>query len=387
MIQGQLWEQSSGAVVRFSGSRFGDLPAKDRDVADYELACQACEIPVRLETASELQEIVSALSYTLSGKPAKGRVLMRDAPSYNLRRGDRLEPSKALINPNLLEFVQLPVTVYFWRCHFDSKKRNVDWLSHRSPLFGERTGIHPHLHLTVDSLHTVYLGTMQRWTSAAIHRILQGNPWKQAPHMRLKMLVDEFKAWQRDENILSNRRISTLTPKMIGDDMPVPHPGCNLKLKGAETRVALAFCINTVRRYIDVVPLGRPLLLAGEAMAQWLLVQDSAKLRMTPMEYQHLVDASVRHRSLCFEAQVGCLPKHHSFAHLSVRTALSCALCLEALPMQPPTQIATARRARANGQRKVLMVTFGLAVGLSGQAPLSTGLCWVTHGSKPRTCG
>ena len=305
-----------------TGLGFAALPFEDRTKDDYERSCAQSEHRVRLATAKDLQDVASALSYFLKGKSAKGRAIMTDLPQFGLLRGDILEPSRDLINPNLLEKSAAPIDVVFWRTNLDAKGRNTDWLSHRSPIFGDRTGIYPGLHLTVDSLHCVYLGVMQKWTSAAIHRLLEANPWEQVGDFKLQMLVDELREWQRVEGIHANRRIRNITPKMIGDPDVSPHPGCLLKLKGAETRIMFAFCVNAVRKYFDQVELGLPLLRAGEALANWMVVQDSASVRLTTAEYQALVDSSVRHRAYVFASQVGPLPKHHAHQHLSSRTVL-----------------------------------------------------------------
>ena len=304
----------------WSGMGFGGMPAADRVREDYLYACSECEIEVKLESEADLKELVASLSYTLGGHSAKGRAVIRAIPRFGLTRGDRLEPSKTLVNPNLLENAEAPLVVYFWRSRRDRAKRVMNWLSHRCPLFGPHIEIWPATTLTIDSLHCVYLGCMARWTSATFHRVLQANPWRNSSGFILQSMVAEFRAWQLEEGIPASRRIANITPAMLGDTADDTHPGGTLKLKAAEVRVAMSFAINLLGKHVDSVSLGKPLLQAGLAMASWLITCDAAKTRLTPSEYQAMVDSSVRHRCFSEQALVGMLPKHHAFGHLSVRT-------------------------------------------------------------------
>jgi hypothetical protein len=304
----------------WSGLGFGGMPAADRVREDYLSACSECEIEVNLASEADLRELIANLAYTLGGHSAKGRAVIRAIPRFGLARGDRLEPSKTLVNPNLLEKAEVPLVVYFWRNRRDRSRRVMNWLSHRCPLFGPHTEIWPATTLTIDSLHCVYLGCMARWTSATLHRILQANPWANSSGFILQSMVAEFRAWQIEEGIPASRRIANITPAMLGDTADDPHPGGTLKLKAAEVRVAMSFAINLLGKHEETVSLGKPLLQAGLAMAGWLITSDTAQTRLTHSEYQAMVDNSVRHRYFSEQALVGMLPKHHAFGHLSVRT-------------------------------------------------------------------
>ena len=99
-----------------------------------------------------------------------------------------------------------------------------------------------------------------------------------------------------------------------------PHPGGVLKLKAAETSILARFALHMVRRHENVVTLGTPLRLAGEALQDWLAVISTRRVRLYPSEVQSLVDSAVRHRVLCDRAGVRQQPKHHQMQHMSDRS-------------------------------------------------------------------
>ena len=149
-----------------------------------------------------------------------------------LQQGDRLEPSRALLDTHALETAELPITVCLWRTRRGDGGKAIDAVSHRCLLFSQRLHTSPASSLAIDSLHTLFLGPVLRFVSAALWRILLLNPWefrggvKAATSMGILRLKGDLDRWQTDpaNNIPKERRVSNLTLNMMGSRMK-----CNLQ--------------------------------------------------------------------------------------------------------------------------------------------------------------
>ena len=162
---------------------------EDKEEGSYEHACGLCERIVDVDS-DELRDNISDL---LDVDPkGKGRVLKADVLGTVLKAGDRLEPSRELLRPCEFHEWATPFKACFWRRHSDVNGRTTDQAHHRSPIFNDRIGTSPLRSLAVDSLHTVYLGGMMRWVSAALLRILASNPWGLPLNKRVKRLEAEM---------------------------------------------------------------------------------------------------------------------------------------------------------------------------------------------------
>ncbi len=89
-----------------------------------------------------------------------GRYVVNEIPRMGLKPNDRLEPSLSLPDTSRFEAAALPCIVVFWRAVYDARGR-IDQSTPRSnPIFSREVGIDPQSGLHIDTLHTLYLGTM-----------------------------------------------------------------------------------------------------------------------------------------------------------------------------------------------------------------------------------
>ena len=84
-------------LYEFEGASPLGLPFRPNEDGDYEEACRRCEIIVILSRDSR-----DALLVILEIIPSKGYVLTAPVPRLHLLRGDRLEPSDALVDTHAL---------------------------------------------------------------------------------------------------------------------------------------------------------------------------------------------------------------------------------------------------------------------------------------------
>ena len=116
------------------------------------------------------------------------------------------------------------------------------------------------------------------------------------------------------------RRLGCLTWKMLGGECEhAAHPGRAIKLKAAETATMLEFAIDRLTVYKENVAHHAPLLNAGEAMLKWIKTCRTARTRLTPQEYQILLDNCNRFLCSCDAAGIASTPKFHLFGHLTAR--------------------------------------------------------------------
>jgi hypothetical protein len=111
-------------VVSVAGVGYGCMPMPERDEDAYEVECQRCEKHLLIDSEDLRRRVLAKLTYTIRGKSARGRVLMSAIPGVpDLKRLDRLEPSKDLINPCLFEMSALPFRATFWTSFQDGRGR------------------------------------------------------------------------------------------------------------------------------------------------------------------------------------------------------------------------------------------------------------------------
>eukprot|EP00959_Pyramimonas_sp_CCMP1952_P129139 2700431-Pyramimonas_sp.AAC.3 len=297
---------------------------RDRDEEAYEEACKSCEIHVTIDSEAIRSAILRRLTYDINGHSTKGRVLtgpISEFPGLGLDRHDRLDPSSSMVNPNLFEKYDLPFEVVFWRTHYDiTGKVNKDWVIHRSPVFSRALGTNPVRSLAIDSLHTVYMGTMMALVAAILMRLLRANPWQAPEDNKLKRLVHDLESWYDYADIPPDMRLGAITEKMLPPDGPAPHSGGMMKVKAAECHVLLNFAIYMVKKHSPKIPLAGNLLRSAEALESWCKTCREARARLTVEQYQKLLDTCRVHIFEGIEAGIHQLPKHHSFGHLTIRT-------------------------------------------------------------------
>ena len=163
----QTWSTTVGLSVL-------SLPWPEKDFADYNAACEACEHWVVIPNADMHTRIRAALRYDKSKgrsdkKDARGRALVTAIPELGLQQGDRLEPHAGL--PDVALFDKLPPgsRVLFWRRQAETMCRR------RNPLFSTETGIVPNRVLMQDWLHCLVLGPFKDYLAVLFHRLVDVN--------------------------------------------------------------------------------------------------------------------------------------------------------------------------------------------------------------------
>ena len=294
------------------------LPWGLKSFGDYERECEAHEVSVVLESASDLHLVLGALAYDKKKTGPCGRALQRDLPSLHLLRFDRLEPTPALTDVSKLDAVTVfPFRVVFWRA-----PRNSGWTRHRNPLFSRRTHVGPEL-ICVDELHTMYLGVFQAYVLAVLWQLLENDAWavgeglteEAALATSALRLRSELFAWYSAEERrapsqavykLNDFTLSTLGSKR----KPLLHA------KAAESGTLVKFAVHLARKYGDKLVNKDAAVDAGECLLQYIHITRKAKLRMSVGERQNLTDAMIRFLVLREAAGLQFKPKMHLMLHL-----------------------------------------------------------------------
>ena len=205
----------------------------------------------------------------------------------------------------------------FWAVGEESLSR------HRNPLLRKSLGVTA-LSLTVDTLHTVYLGIMNSFCMFVIWRCLLAHVWstgstlEEVVEKTVIVARSRLHAWHRRRHVEKPREVLTVvhdfTKGMIGtrDDK-------KCKTKGHETWSLMLFLLDELSRYPKVPDQGR-LLRAGRALEDMVKVWKLSKWRMSAIQIQRTFDAFNRFVSMtdgipdyteeCFQ------PKRHLMIHL-----------------------------------------------------------------------
>ncbi|CAK0808811.1 unnamed protein product, partial [Prorocentrum cordatum] len=189
-----------------------------------QAACKMCEVHVRLTSLSSRKALVRALKWRKGGVGVGGRVVDYDleVAGVHLQAGDRLEPSKEVLDVAALERLPLPRNVVFWRARRDHKQRLLDSVTHRCVLFDDGLDTSPHKSLAVDALHCLYFGPVMRFVSSSLWRLILKNVWRftgtleQVIELGSRQLGAELQQWQEAQNIPHSARLATLSAKMLG---------------------------------------------------------------------------------------------------------------------------------------------------------------------------
>jgi len=254
--------------------------------ADYDAACARCE---RLVTLSDETKalVLQYLRYDKRDSGSHGQSLTQHIPSLGLLANDRLEPSSVLPDISDLEHLQMPATVTFWR----PSEENI--CRHRNPLFCEAIGLSV-VSLTVDVLHALYLGVMNRWCAIVIWFLFSsgifGANGAADENIRNSILLlrNALMNWYGEERRANPSRVLTrlndLTIKMVGTRA---EPKC--KTKGAETFAMLLFLVQLLGKYANrLSAAGRRLHRAGSALVRLVEIWDSCGRVMQPAARQEL---------------------------------------------------------------------------------------------------
>ena len=167
------WEHAD--MHQTSGFRPGHLPWAAKDHDSYETACRRCEQWITLQSAAAAQNanVVAHFAWHKQNSGPRGRALDADIPASGLKKHDRHERWTGLQDigdgfDQLQPTAARPVRVCFWRRSEETATR------HRSPLLD--TELHTSVFsLTIDILHTWFLGIHRRFLGWVWWRVLEGN--------------------------------------------------------------------------------------------------------------------------------------------------------------------------------------------------------------------
>ena len=310
----------------FRGHNIGDISIDGHSwgtLADdsYEQSCQACEIHVLIDTHEKRNLILGegGLRWTRT----TSRSLSNDIEELGLKAGDRLEPGPGLRNIGNFETQEIGehgFDVVFWRATKDDQGRINDRAHHRCPLFGAALGITPQSAMQIDTLHTLYLGALQKYVQAVCWNAIDsdvfhvGGPKSACIELTTSYIENDMKEWYKTCNIPVMNRVNHLKPSMLGNDLRR-----DLKLKAAETGTLVPWAVDFSRRHRATLSRGGALKVAGEALVAYMDLLRAAPKDVPLRTCQELLDLCLRHLSLCELAGIHLVPKHHMWVHLTLR--------------------------------------------------------------------
>ena len=211
--------------------------------AQYEQTCSGCEIRVKVKTPAQKTELRANMEVSYK---FRGRFITRDLPNFNLRKGDRLEPSAKIVDTHQWEDLELPIVLTCW----GSSRRGMT--HHRNPLFGGTSAISFASCICLDWLHTLSLGIFQDFIGAFVNTLIQLNVWhcpgNLEPCRRFSFCRFEadLRQFYRDERQLGvfHSQVQRLDPNLFGTS---EKPLC--MLHGGETNGFLAYCVKLVDKF------------------------------------------------------------------------------------------------------------------------------------------
>ena len=168
-----------------------------------------------------------------------------------------------------------------------------------------------------------------RWVSATLWRTVTCNPWGvrgSAPakqDLAFKRLSADLQGWQVENDVPHDRRITELTPKMLGGacEDGEDHPGGLMKLKAAQCGRLLCFGVACLDRHVGVAYRG-DLIKGGQALVEYLDIVRAAGPVPTDAQCRTLTRLVVEHMLASQRACIHFVPKHHLMMHLTTRTVL-----------------------------------------------------------------
>ena len=292
-------------------------PWRNNEPGDYDRACQACEIVVRV-TAVQHRELTALLVYDRRQRGSRGLALLQDYPALRLRRGDRVEPTRMLPNVDGFEkLTQFPQEVLFWRPSLETLAR------HRCPLFCDDTGLEPATCMTIDLLHAMYLGCMNKFCELVVWLLLCSGFWgthgneEEQVAISIQCMKHEllhfYAAYrQRRPRPKPLTELRNLTKKMVGE-----RAAPKLKVKGAQCWVLLLFLNDFLTKHENMLAFdaGR-WAAAGVALERFCKLLDELPVNPTATQRAQSLDLWKRHMALTSEAEDLFIPKRHLICHM-----------------------------------------------------------------------
>ena len=194
---------------------------------------------------------------------AKGLALSKNLASLGLKIGDRVCQSAEMRDIGLIFDLVPPYTVTFWRPSRETlaRRRLPVWCPH---LGFDITSI------TVDPMHTLHLGLLQRFCSYVFWNFLLANVYNvpfptedELILLGLARMRAELYGWYSGYKAMHPgiTELSDFTRKTLGEKGK-----WELKCKAAATRPLFSFCLHLLRKYPNRCPGHDAVLANGEAM-------------------------------------------------------------------------------------------------------------------------
>ena len=286
-----------------------------RTMDDDNEACRRCVKEVTLATPSELRIFRGKLFYDKRKDGNKGRCVATDVPALDVLKGDRVEPSARLPDVRMLDTRAAPTTIVLWR------PSQVTWVTHRNPLFNERTGVDPCKTIAIDWLHCLSLGVFATFVSCVIHELLDANVWRVTETTEEAKGIASFNArcvdidvWYKGDGAVFTR-ITNIKFSMFGTRAS---PSCSLK--GAETNTFLVYLVTRVLPTTPPELTGRANMIRGGNALRGLLWLIHVHPRLFPVSaVQGWIDHTKRYHKAMLALGWPEKPKDHMLMHIGPR--------------------------------------------------------------------
>ena len=292
------------------------LPWELRTPETYSAACDELEHIIHIATGDDMTSVSSSLFYDKRKSGGfEGRAMRNDDARFNLKKGDRLEPSEFCRDVGQCENLSTPTYLKFWR-----KSANAE-CRHRNPLVA--AGLGPQSML-VDELHTMHLGIFAVYVSHGLWTCIQDDVFglfglhnaETAKEISGDRIKQEMKSWCKAERKahpdVPVYELQDFSLKTIG-----PESAPSLSAKAAETGTLVKFCHWFITKHKGKLTKGEHLFTAGAALVQYLTITRKAKPRLTPSEHQGIIASVVRFLGVRESAGLPWIPKCHLAVHLA----------------------------------------------------------------------
>ena len=327
----QITDRTSIEGISLDGGSWDDYSdqAYRRDISRSKIVITILDDNMR-------DAIKSALRYR---KSLLGRGLISDLRMFEppLWKGDRLEPTKVLLDVGEFEYTQTPFQATFWRMRED------DRVLHESPIFGipglstERHGI--------CTLHTWHLGPVIRVVPVCLWFLLSTPLFNSflpflsnEDNIKIGMLQIKGKllSWYKSKRETDRHwhtkgsEVWNLTSSMMG----TAAKPC-LTVKAAEARGLLEFIVDLMGEMVPKLsdvgphrPKGELLLACVQAALRFDMQLRTHSITNTVAERQLMLDTYSRHVYLFVLADGTLTPKHHLLFHMIIRSGYLGSPCL-----------------------------------------------------------
>ena len=253
----------------------------------------------------------------------KGRCLTANVPSLGLLAGDRLEASMYTPDPNAFEDItRFPHPIVFWRCGEETLSR------HRNPFFVAELGLAPARALSVDSLHTVFLGVMQNLCrKTAWWLIAEAHAWGRYGNIddtyatAVLVIRAELKVFYRKYDRANPLKKLTRVHGFSRRTLGTPSER-TCRTKAAQTWGFLLFLIDRMEAFLHFLPAeAGKYLAAAKAMRSLVQTWNCAGTNLTVEQKQAAFDNWQRFLNITDDWEDLFTPKRHLTTHLVARTA------------------------------------------------------------------